>query len=483
MRSSHVRLGTPIIVGLFVAAACTSAASPTPVVTSPAASPTSPPPVTTATPTSPSPAIATPEVTTPLAVAGAVDPTFGRDGFVTTDISGSGSEEHASTIAIDREGRIVVAGRSGPDEDEMDSLALARYDPDGRLDPSFGLGGIVTTAINGSELVIDADGRIVIAGSMQSGEVPGGSDFAVARYAADGSLDPTFGRGGLVTTDFRRKASLDAAHALTIDAEGRLVVAGSSALWDRDQELGGTSSSDFALARYTADGSLDPTFGRGGLVKTHFSGAGGYDFGLAMAIDTDSRIVVAGSTRDGGGNPSPALARYGPDGALDRSFGNGGLVVTDVSRLGGDEGSEHGAIAIDAGGRIVAVLSDFGLARYDPDGTLDPTFGVDGLVTTDFSDGRGSDAVHAITFDTDRRIVVAGSSAVTGADFALARYDPDGTLDPTFGEGGLVTTDFSDAGGHDIGWAIAIDADGRIVVAGETFAGSDSDFGLARYYP
>ncbi|MBE0554899.1 MAG: hypothetical protein IH625_14525, partial [Rhodobacteraceae bacterium] len=164
MRSSHVRLGTPIIVGLFVAAACTSAASPTPVVTSPAASPTSPPPVTTATPTSPSPAIATPEVTTPLAVAGAVDPTFGRDGFVTTDISGSGSEEHASTIAIDREGRIVVAGRSGPDEDEMDSLALARYDPDGRLDPSFGLGGIVTTAINGSELVIDADGRIVIAG-------------------------------------------------------------------------------------------------------------------------------------------------------------------------------------------------------------------------------------------------------------------------------------------------------------------------------
>lgn len=467
------RLGGLIGGAAVVLAACTAQNTPSRATETPLVSPT---PVSTATPVPTS------------AAPGALDPTFGRGGIVTTDIADSGGEDRASAIAIDADGRIVVVGTSSPEEHTY-RLALVRYEPDGRLDQSFGQGGLVTAGFSGSAVVIDSNGRIVVAGDMSSAAM--GSDFALARYNADGSLDTAFGNDGLVTTDFPRTGaldtgSIDGASAIVIDGDGRIIVAGGSGFFLPTDEMLEAQSYDFALARYDADGSLDPTFGRAGLVTTDISGAGSNDLGWAMAVDPDGRIVVAGSTREGGGSSSSALARYTPDGSLDATFGDGGLVTTDFVRSGSaDEGSELGAIAIDAQGRIVAVVSidigDLALARYRADGSLDAGFGDGGLLITNLG---GHDAAHAIVIDSAGRIVVAGSS---DADFAIARYVPDGSLDALFGYAGWAKTDCSGSGSRDFSWAIAIDADGRIVVAGESsmvdekFEVGDSDFAIARY--
>jgi len=228
-------------------------------------------------------------------------------------------------------------------------------------------------------------------------------------------------------------------------------------------------------------GDLDPTFGGDGKVTTDF----GYNEEMrAIAIQADGKIVAAGCT------PTAfALARYTPDGTLDSSFGGDGRVTTDLTRRGGDCAL---GVAVQADGKIVAAgHSGFGgpngrfaLVRYLPDGTLDSTFGVEGEVTTDFTDD--SDAATDIAIQADGKIVAAGQSGVFGMNtmFAVARYNPDGTLDSTFGEDGRITTDFT--AGDDGANAVAIQADGKIVVAGG--AGTegqspDTGFALARYSP
>ncbi len=284
-----------------------------------------------------------------------------------------------------------------------------------------------------------------------------------------GDLDTTFGTGGMVTTDFSGIGSQDEAYALAIDSQGRIVVVGYS-------DAGGAKN--FALARYLNDGSLDPTFGTNGKVTTDF---GEYSFGAqALAIDSQDRIVVAGSSDFGF-----ALARYNTDGNLDTTFGTNGKVITDFS------GSAYAqALALDSSGRIVVagnnitnVSSNFALARYDTDGNLDATFGTNGKIITDFG---GDDYVRALAIDTSGRIVVAGSfyptPGIASSDFALVRYKTDGSLDTTFGTNGKVTTDFS--GHNDRGEALAIDGQGRIVVGGYSFYQNDrfySDFAVARY--
>lgn len=239
-------------------------------------------------------------------------------------------------------------------------------------------------------------------------------------------------------------------------------------------------------------GQLDPTFGTGGRVTTDFFGNN--DSVNAIAIQADGKIVVAGSARRGGvftGVDEFALARYNPDGTLDSTFGTGGRVTTDFFGSGDDAR----AIAIQADGRIVAAggvatgsIRDFALARYNIDGTLDATFGTGGKVTTDFSDFI--DEVRDVVIQADGKILAVGEtlarSSSTSFDFALARYNTDGTLDLTFGTKGRVTTDFMGGselfGNQDQARAVVLQADGRIVVAGSA-ANRDTqvDFALARY--
>jgi len=332
---------------------------------------------------------------------GSLDPTFDYDGKVVTDIRDS---DYGNAIAIQADGKIVVAGESytGNNRD----FSLARYNSDGSLDPTFDGDGKVVTDIGGTEkinaMLIQPDGRIVVAGTSDNW---GEDNYALARYNSDGSLDTTFDGDGKVVTSI---GSIDIAYAIAIQLDGKIVVAGLS--------LTG-SNWDFSLARYNSNGSLDPTFDGDGKVVTDL---GGVDVALDMAIQPDGRIVAAGES-DNPGEQDYALARYNSDGSEDDSFGFRGIVETDIR----DE--DYGnAIALQADGKIVvAGLSitggrwDFSLVRYNSDGALDLTFDGDGNVVTDLG---GRDDAYAMVIQADGRIVVAGVSDVTDVNFALARY-------------------------------------------------------------
>jgi uncharacterized delta-60 repeat protein len=232
--------------------------------------------------------------------------------------------------------------------------------------------------------------------------------------------------------------------------------------------------------RYETNGTLDSTFGSGGKATIDFFGD--LDLGNAIAIQTDGRLVVAGNTSSGSGSsPDFALVRLNADGSLDATFGISGKVNTDFSgNL--DEASD---LALQSDGRIVVVgrtfngsESQFGVVRYSTAGALDGSFGSGGKVVTSFL-GTTSDA-GGVAIQPDGKIVAAGRTVVsTFSQFALSRYNSNGGLDPAFGTGGKVTTDF--AGNVDEAFAVALQLDGKIVAAGRTGDNNTFDFALARY--
>ena len=377
------------------------------------------------------------------AAPGDLDSSFATDGTVTTDF---GTAAAARAVAPALGGKIVVAGGAGGD------FALARYQPDGTPDTSLDADGEQTTDFGGQDVangvVVQANGKIVAVGVSDG-------DFALVRYKGGGKLDPSFGE---VTTDV---GGTDVAMDVVRLADGRFVVVGGS-----DQ--------DFAVVRYSFKGDPDSTFGTQGTVVTD---VGGNDRAEAAAVQSDGRVVVAGSS-----GSDFALARYNTNGSLDASFDGDGLVTTDFG--GGQDAAFD--LAIQPDGKIVVAgttaqggSSDFAVARYNPDGSLDVSsgsldagFGVDGRVTTDFG-GAGAEGASGIALQQNAGIVAVGGAL---SDFALARYDSGGDLDPSFGTAGKLTTDFS---GVDAAEALLLQADGRIVVVGTTSAGDD--FALARY--
>jgi len=375
------------------------------------------------------------------------DPTFGVGGKVITDL---GANDLASALVLQPDGKLVALGVSSTTDEAFDFI-LARYLPDGSLDSAFGVGGTVTTDVGAQDspraLILQPDGKLVMAGGADC-------DFALVRYLTNGGLDPTFGVGGKVITDF---GFCEGAGALALQLDGKLVAAG----------LPG-----FSLARYLPNGSLDSTFGVEGKVTTVVS-ADGVN---GLVLQPDGKLVASG----GFGNFE--LARYLPDGSLDPAFGVGGKVSTD---FGGFETA--GPVVLQPDGKLVAAggagpgggTVDFALARYLPNGSLDPTFGVEGKMTTDFSGVEGTDGAGALIRQPDGKLVAAGRACPDFAcDFALARYLSDGSLDSTFGAGGRVVTDF---GGNDGAGTLVLQPDGKLVAAGAAGPGGIADFALARY--
>jgi uncharacterized delta-60 repeat protein len=412
------------------------------------------------------------------AAAGDLDPTFGNGGKVTTSFTPA--SDFAQAVVLQPDGKIIAAGVAAFDFD-FGFFALARYNPDGNLDNGFGASGRVTTDFSeGNDvvtgIVLQPDGKIIAAGFTSNI-----SDFALARYNPDGSLDSGFGSGGKVVTDFF--GARDQAFSVALQPDGKIVVAGRA---NTSFEV----QSDFALARYNPDGSLDTSFGSGGKVTTEFSGSSDGE-ATALALQPDGKIIVAGSAFGSSSSPMPgsdfALVRYNPDGSLDSTFGAGGKLTTDFFGLS-DMAS---GIAIQSDGRIIAAgtasfdrfspFSDFALARYHPNGSLDSTFGVGGKTTTDLS-GTG-DRASDLLLQPDGKIVAAGDAFdFTNFDsaFALARYRLDGSLDSSFGSGGKVVTGFS--GSSNGIQAIAQQPDGKIVAAGSgSIENTGPDFALARY--
>ncbi|MCU7805801.1 MAG: DUF4347 domain-containing protein, partial [Candidatus Thiodiazotropha sp. (ex Lucinoma borealis)] len=388
-------------------------------------------------------------------------PSFGiGDGTVTTDIS-AGSDAGRSVI-VQSDGKILVAGSSD------DDFTLVRYNVDGSLDTTFDTDGIVTTDIGtsssdgGYSVTTQPDGKILLAGKSND-------DFALVRYNADGSLDTFFGIDGIVTTDIG--ASLDQGRSVTLQSDGKILVAGGN--WNST-----SSTYEFALVRYDANGSLDTSFDGDGKVTTDISTVptSGNDLAQSVTVDSDDKILVAGFSYNSTTSSFEfTLVRYDTDGSLDTTFDTDGIVTTDIGTSSSDGGY---SVTLQPDGKILVAGtsdSDFALVRYNSDGSLDATFDGNsgfgnGIVTTDIGTSS-ADAGFSVTVQADGKILVAGSS---DDDFTLVRYHVDGSLDTTFDADGKVTTIL---GGIDAGYSVTVQSDGKILVAGK----SNDDFALVRY--
>ena len=352
---------------------------------------------------------------------------------------------------------------------------ILRYNADGTLDTTFGGDGRVTTDFTGAEdaawgVAIQADGKIVAAGD--AGLRTGNSRFAVARYNTDGTLDTSFGGDGKVMTQFTRHD--DPVAGLALQADGKIVVSGGAA-WN-------TRNSNFALARYNTDGTLDTSFGGDGKVATDFVRR--RDYANAVVVQADGKLVAGGYATYSrtNGRDRFSLARYNADGTLDTTFSSDGKLTTDFTR----RNDVVLDLELQPDGRILAVglssadgsNSSFALARYTGDGTLDVSFGGDGKVRTDLS--PGFDSARDAVLQPDGEIVVGGTSAGSGGRFAIARYDSSGALDSTFSGDGKATTNFTRH--DDFAFGLALQADGNFVlVGGSGWGGSNPKVALARY--
>jgi len=380
--------------------------------------------------------------------AGDLDPDFGADGLVLSDFADPGfSVDAGNAVAVDFDGKILVAGSKDGD------FAIARYNPDGTLDPSFGAGGLVTIDFGGST---DAAAAIAIDLTYPGVDLPpgvrsivvagtAGDDFAVARLdRSTGALDPSFGVGGKVVTDVSIGSVDEVFDVAPERFSDRVVVAGSS-------------NGNTVLVQYQPNGQIQSQFGDSGFIITDFLGGS-----PVRLINFSDRFTIVGQT-----GTDIGLASFHDNGDVDSNFGVGGRVVTD---FGGAETAR--GITLHPDGRLVVVGTsdgDIALARYNLNGSLDTSFGGDGRVLTDIGPGV---MPAGVAVQPDGRPVVAGSSA---GDFFLVRYDVNGALDASFGTGGIVTTDF---GGNDLASGIDVRADGRIVVAGT----SNADVAVARYF-
>jgi uncharacterized delta-60 repeat protein len=337
----------------------------------------------------------------------------------------------------------------------------------GDLDPNFGSGGKVTTDFGdddeGFRLVLQPDGKILATGRTF---ISGNDDFAVARYNSNGTLDTSFGTGGKVTTDIG--SGDDSGQAIALQPDGKILVGGTGFNF---------GDKDFALARYNSNGVLDTSFGTGGKTTTYFGL--GTDEITGIVVQPDGKILTSGSAGINGDDF--ALARYNSDGTLDTSFGTGGTVTKDFG-FGEDDIYD---VLLQSDGKILVAGSaringddDFALARYNSNGTLDTSFGTGGTVTTDFF--GFNDSGLSVVLQADGKILVAGDAKTsTSSDFAVARYNSNGTLDTSFGIGGKVTTDFF--GFDDNAATVLLQSNGKILAAGTIQTAVDSDFGLVRY--
>ncbi len=399
--------------------------------------------------------------------AGDLDTTFGGTGFVVTNL-GQPDERATSVVVQPWDNKIVVASRDGYGGQPYE-FALARYNSlDGTLDTSFGSGGIVAIHVSSgddmiSQIILTPDEKILAVGS---GYTNGGSqDVALARFNSNGTLDNTFGSGGVVLTPVSGKAN-GSGTSLILDSSGRIIVGGSSY-----EGKSGSYTYANVLLRYNANGSLDTTFGNRGKVVGNY-GSYTYDgWGTLEILGSGSSYKIGVLGKDNGNN---VIAHFNTNGSRDTTFGSNGEVV--LANGGGNTFQSDGKIvgAYETG---VNGNSATEVVRYNADGTADTTFGTGGAVITLASTFGGSIArPDAVAIDASGRIVVAGGggSANRSLGSLLVRYTAAGSLDTSFGGTGWVVTDISqDTDNEEFTTLVFQPEDGKIVAAGYVPISSD----------
>jgi uncharacterized delta-60 repeat protein len=399
--------------------------------------------------------------------AGMLDPTFGSGGIVNTSLA-SGTHDYVQSLVVQPDGKILATGEvltwptTGKFRIPSSQYGLARYNPDGSLDSSFGNGGIVVLGKQyeyhmASRVALQPDGKIDVLDGWSGGN-------GVLQFKANGNLDGSFGKGGQATIPFGtgQLTDLIVQPPAPGQTEGKIIVSGSDA------------NGVCGLARLNPGGSLDSTFGSGGYETTTIAGR--------LALQSTGKIIVSGG----------AVARFNPNGSLDTTFGSGGYAANGGAANGG-------VVAVQGNDQIVTVggPQESQVTRYNSDGTLDTSFGNGGITASPWGNS-GYNVIttsrEAVTIGRDGNIIVAG--IVTGG-IMVGRYlgSPTtihgttyaaGSLDPTFGTSGVVTTAVNDRGLITMGYkgmSVVIQADGKIVVGGAAAVGSYYDFALFRYLP
>ena len=349
------------------------------------------------------------------------------------------------------------------------------------LNGSFGNGGTVRNAVPGSNGAFDAiygevlqpDGKIVVAGTSE--DASSHYLFAIARFGTDGTADPTFGANldGFVTFAISGGAGTqDRCLAIARQSDGKFVLVGRSLL--------SSGHYAFAIARVDTDGTLDDNFASGGTETSQIDASGMGDRAFAVAVQSNGKIVVAGYSQASNTNISCAVARFNSNGFADNTFGTSGHVTFTIN--GGDGTIDEAfAVAVRTDGKIVvggASLNGstqaLALARLSSTGALDNTFATNG--TERLTNGT---LISALVLDSNQKIVTAGYTS-TGTQFQVIRFDTLGSFDSGFGTSGIVSTNFS-GGGNEIGKAITIQNDGKIVAAGySTNSSNATAFALMR---
>lgn len=391
---------------------------------------------------------------------GTLDTTFGGSGKIRTDFGGS--KDQAYGVVVQADGKVVAAGSA--DVAPGGGFALARYSAKGALDTTFDGDGRVRTSFAptstelGYALALQADGKYVVVGVVATPGSGTASDFAVARYNADGTLDGDFDGDGKVVTDFDSRT--DQAYTVAMQSDGKIVVGGTS-------RSPFTNHFDYALARFNPTGTLDTSFSGDGKVRF---GLGGTDeFGLAVAIQSDGKIVLGGVDMT---NSAGTVLRFMPDGAWDTSFGTSGVVYR--------QGASITDVGLQPDGKIVFVGDPgFSVTRLNPDGSVDTAFGTAGTASAPLS----AAGAYSLLVQPDGKIVAVGTLGPGPGreDFALARFRRDGDVDATFGTDGTVVTDLG--GPTDFAYSVALTPDAKLVAAGVSMPVDQTtgDFAVARY--
>ena len=418
---------------------------------------------------------------------GSLDFSFGNGGKVTIDISVDMKTEGAHSLGIQPDGKIVVGGGSGQSASfGHEFFSLARLDSNGVLDNTFGTGGTVMTDVGmkkgAKKLFILPDHKILLASYEDIVCTPtcDNYDIVFARYTNDGALDFSFGQAGIITNQINLLNPGTPGFIISVSsfvqADGKIILTGLKG------KATATDSADVWFARFNKDGYVDNSFGNSGVASINLDTTALVANSFATAIQTDGKIVVAGSifikapqspnfiydTED----TDLFIARFTTDGLLDNSFGNGGVATLDITTDTYDadgasviELQPDGKILVagfsathvtDSSNSVIKDVESTFIARFNPDGTLDNNFGNNGITVTE---GYGF-GENSMVLQPNGQIIVAGraQSNQQSLNFAIMRYNEDGSVDNIFGGDGLVTTDFF--GGHESIRSVAIQKDG-----------------------
>jgi len=416
-----------------------------------------------------------------LLTAGALDTTFGGGaGFVKTDLGSTA--DSARTIAVEPWDSKAVLACDSSSSASGAVFTLVRYNTDGTLDTTFGQGGVVRTDFYGggdavNQVIFTASHQIIAVGRAYNGQGKGaGQQIGIARYNADGSLDTSFGSGGKVTVQASTayKSNSSNASAAVVDSSGRLIVAGSYVGQNPFKAFNYAN----VLLRLNANGSLDTSFGSGGILVGAIASST-YDTWANLQL----KPVGSGYQIDAYGvdHGKDSLAQFNSNGTRDTSFGTNGEVVLAGGGIGGGGGTiliafepDGGFVGVNHQGNqspISGLFCTFGLTRYDAAGNVvfDKTIDLSPLLPS--GETWGETRIKGVAVDPSGRIVVAGDMLLKGTtpttrwDSLLVRLDAAGNFDSTFGNGGLVSTDFGPY--YDGFTCLAIQPDGSILAAGQ----------------